>query len=52
MHHRRKASPPIKKSIVNSTLKKGNHNDKSNYQQVSILTWLSKFHEHLLFITK
>ena len=39
----------LKKADVSPVFKKGNHNDKSKYQLVSILPSLSKIYEHLIY---
>ena len=39
----------LKKADVSPVFKKGNHNDKTNYQPVSILPSLSKNYERLIY---
>ena len=39
----------LKKADVSPIFKKGNHNDKTNYRPVSILSSLSKIYERLIY---
>ena len=42
----------LKNADVSPIFKKGNHNDKTNYQPVSILPSLSKIYERLIYNRK